>query len=205
MVAKGVRRLKKPVSKKPAKVVEPLKLNLGCGQNQREGYKGVDIVKGPGVDYVFDLTKAHWPFASGSVKATYASHFLEHLDGAERIKFMEELYRILEMGGEAEFIVPYWSSMRSIQDPTHKWPPLAESSFLYFSQSWCRLNGVTHYGAGAGKYNFDFVYGYAMPPIWSSKNEETRTFAAAHYVGAIDDLMMKMTKIALLPPIPAKK
>lgn len=197
----GLKKVKKQAL---VKIREPLRLNLGCGRLAKEGYKGVDIEKGPCTDYVVDLSKRPWPWPDESVKETYASHFLEHVPGKARAAFMEELWRVLEMGGTAEFIVPYWSSMRSVQDPTHEWPPLCEASFLYFNQPWCRLNGVAHSMAGDAKCNFDFVYGYSIQPEFVSKNEESRTFASGHYVNAVSDLIIKLTKIPLLPPVSEK-
>jgi hypothetical protein len=180
--------MKKKVSK--AKAPALLKLDLGAGQNPREGFAGVDIVKTARGTYVADLTKK-WPWKNESVEEVYSNQFLEHLTGMERIHFMEELWRVLIPGGKALIVVPYFSSMRAIQDPTHQWPPLAETSFLYYNRDWRQLNALTHYPITC---DFDFVYGYGVSPKFQQKNEETRTFASAHYVNAIEDLYVTLTK-----------
>lgn len=192
---------KKPIKKaKVEKPEESLKLNLGCGLLRREGYKGCDIYRTPTTDYVFDARKAPWPFKNESVSDIFMSHFFEHFDGEERAAIMKECYRVLKMGGKIELVSPHWSSMRSIQDPTHKWPPLGESSFAYHNQQWCRLNGVAHAGAEDGQYNFDFVYGHGLAQEWQSRPDETKQFAVKHYLNVAEDIRVVLTKIALLPP-----
>ena len=73
--------------KKKLKAVEAvplLKLDLGCGKNKQAGFHGVDSIKFEGVDTICDLTKP-WPWADSSVSDVYCSHFIEHLNGEERI------------------------------------------------------------------------------------------------------------------------
>lgn len=171
--------------------VKLLKLDLGCGQRKQEGHIGVDLHKAEGVDVVFDLRKTPWPWKSGSVESTFSSHFLEHLDGPQRIVFMDELWRVLRIGGTALFVTPYWASMRAVQDPTHAWPPIAESSYLYFNKEWRKANGLDHY---LGKCDFDYTYGYSVSPAWAGRNEEARNNAIAHYVNAVMDLHVTLTK-----------
>ena len=76
-----------------------LKLDLGCGRHKREGFLGVDSSPDCGADVVHDLNVIPWPFEDASVDEVNCSHFLEHLDGAERIVFMNELYRVMKPGG----------------------------------------------------------------------------------------------------------
>lgn len=200
--------MKKPIKKKSngkdKTPPEPLKLNIGCGRTAQVGYKGVDIIPGPGVDYVLNILKTPWPFKDESVDDIICLHTFEHFDGAERVTIMKEIWRVLKMGARVDFVVPYWSSQRSIQDPTHKWPPLGENSFLYFNTEWCRLNGVEHVGGLEPRYNFTHVYGLQTRPEWDAKNTETRTFACAHYTNVAEDLNMRLIKIPLLPPMPRK-
>ena len=173
------------------KVIE-LKYDLGCGQNKAPGFIGVDIAKAPGVDIVCDLKKFPWKFAkSGTVSEFFASHFVEHLTGAERIKFMEEVYRLLIPGGKATFITPYYNSIRASQDPTHEWPPVSEATYLYFNKQWREMNKLDHYGI---KADFDFTYGYAFSPEWNSRSQESRDFAAKHYTNVINDLQVVLVK-----------
>lgn len=160
----------------------------------------MDIVKcNERVKYVMDVRKTPWPFKDGSVGEVYSQQFLEHLDGPERMKFMNELYRVMAVGAKAEIICPYWSSVRAIQDPTHKWPPVAEASFAYFNENWRRLNGLTHMPI---ECNFDFPYGYNLQPEFAARTEELRIFAAQHYVNSVNDVIVILTKAERLPPMP---
>jgi len=59
-----------------------VKLDLGCGQNPREGYEGVDLY-GDKAKHKVDLFKFPWKFADNSVDEIHASHFLEHVPSRE--------------------------------------------------------------------------------------------------------------------------
>jgi SAM-dependent methyltransferase len=168
-----------------------LKLDLGCGQNKKEGFKGVDIWDGPGVDYVADLFKFPLPFGDESVEEIFGSHFFEHVPQEKRFGFMDELYRILIPGGKINFITPYWASPRAVQDPTHMWPPIVENSYLYFNKQWREINKLTHYNV---KCDFDFCYGYLLDPETNTKNAEAQQFWVRHYINAVSDLSVTLTK-----------
>ena len=171
------------------KPIEPWKLDLGAGQNKREGFTGVDIA--PTSDIQCDLFKFPWPFDNESVAEVHCSHFFEHVPQQLRGKFMDELYRVLVKGGTGFFITPYWSSMRAIQDPSHMWPPIAESSYLYFNKGWREANKLDHYDIHC---DFDFGYGYGMDQETAARNPETQQFWAKHYVNSVSDLHVTVTK-----------
>lgn len=172
------------------KKLKALKLDLGCGQNVRKGYIGVDIAHCKGVSIVHDLTQIPWPFDDNSVTEIYSGHFFEHLNGAERIAFMQECYRILKPKAQMTIIVPHWSSMRSIQDPTHAWPPISETSFLYFNKDWREQNKLDHYPITC---DFDFGYGFSLDPDVTVRNSDYQAFASKHYVNAVVDLHVTLT------------
>lgn len=176
-----------------AKKVETklLRLDLGCGQRKQADHIGVDIHDMDGVDVVMDLRKTPWPWKSNSVESVYSAHFLEHLTGPERIVFMDELYRVLRVGGTALFITPYYASERAIQDPTHAWPTIGPRTYLYFNKEWRKANMLDHY---LGKCDFDFVYGYAVEPAIQSRNEEMRNNAIQYYWNSVADLHVTLTK-----------
>lgn len=170
-----------------------VRLNLGCGQTKIEGFTGVDISADCGADVVHDLAVMPWPFAGNSVEETVSSHFLEHLTGAQRLAFMDELYRILVPGGRATFITPYHQNVRATQDPTHQWPPISDNSYLYFHRGWREMNGLGHYPIHC---DFDFVPSYVLDSSTGvlQWNEERRQFAMKHYSNIISDLNVVMTK-----------
>lgn len=168
-----------------------LRIDLGAGQQKEEGWTSVDISPDSGADIIHDLRDRPWPFGDDSVDEARCVHFLEHLTGVERMQFMDELYRVLKPGATCLVIVPYWSSMRSIQDPTHQWPPLCEASFLYFNKGWREQNKLSHYPISC---DFDFGYSYYLNPNLSIRAEEYRTFAAGNYLNSITDLQVTLTK-----------
>jgi len=168
-----------------------LKLDLGCGQRKMDGFTGVDISADCAADIVHDLNVIPWPFEDGSVEEVHASHFFEHLTGAQRIAFMNELWRVLQPEGKATIITPYWASPRAIQDPTHQWPPVAESSYLYFNKQWRQDNGLEHYQI---RCDFDFSFGYNIDAPWSLRSTEARDFAVRHYQNVVSDLHVVLTK-----------
>lgn len=59
-----------------------LKLDLGCGQNPREGFEGVDLY-GEKAKHRVDLFRFPWPWADNSVDEINCSHFLEHVPARE--------------------------------------------------------------------------------------------------------------------------
>lgn len=179
--------------KKKTKSKKLLKLDLGCGDNKKEGFTGVDKFKTPSVDVVHDLLEYPWPFKDNSVEEVHSSHFLEHVPGMDRPRFMEELYRILVPGGKASIITPYARSPRATQDFTHQWPPISEETYLYFNKQWREDNKLTH-GYYDIEADFDCTYGYSIDGIWNMKAEEARSFAARHYWNVIADLWVTLIK-----------
>jgi len=172
----------------------PLKLNLGAGRSKMEGFTSVDIAADSGADIVHDLMSFPWPFDDDSVEEVHASHFLEHLDGPERIEFFNELWRVMKPGGKATFITPYWASIRAIQDPTHKWPPVCESFYHYLNAEWRKANELDHEYYRA-KCNFTVeAPGYNVGPPWAQRNIEARTFALNYHINVAADLHQVLTK-----------
>lgn len=201
---------------------KPLRLDLGCGQNPRDGFLGVDRAETEEAFYVADLMKFPWDLRvskhadvksapliglhqiggrlpDGVVAEVYCSHFFEHIPGPTRFSWMDELWRVLKPpsspgakdGGTATILVPYYSSMRAVQDPTHAWPPVCEASFLYFNRQWRVDNKLDHYPVSC---DFDFTFGHALAPDVAMKNDEARAFALGHYINAAADLQVILTK-----------
>jgi glycosyltransferase involved in cell wall biosynthesis len=105
-----------------------MKLNLGCCDAAIPGFVNVDIVAGPGVDQVADLS-APWPWSDNSIEYVRAWDIIEHLP--DKIQTMNEIYRVLAPGGRAEIAVPTTDGTGAFQDPTHVsfWN---RRSFLYY-------------------------------------------------------------------------
>lgn len=153
------------------------KLDLGSGDRPKEGFLGVDLYSTMEGVYTYDLTITPWPWEDNSVDELYSDQFLEHLGPEDRIKVMNEAYRILKPGCKFEVSVPYFKSARAVQDPTHKWPPFAETSFLYFNKKWRVNNKLDHYLG----ITCDFE-----PEVYFMQDKDT---------GEIADLKAYLTKI----------
>jgi SAM-dependent methyltransferase len=190
-MARRMTKKRKEEIKKAEEQKKLLKLDLGCGQSKRDGFLGVDIAKVDGVDFVVDLFKFPWPWKDASVEEIFTSHFFEHVPQSIRPKFMDECYRILIPAGKMTVVVPYYSSMRAVQDYHHQWPPISETSFLYFNKNWLKANKLDHYPTHC---DFDFTYGYAVGPYWAARAQEARDFAVQYHINSVADLQVLLTK-----------
>jgi len=167
-----------------------LKLNLGSGKSEHEGFVGVDI-RDFGQAIKADLRKV-WPWKDGSVSEAYSSHFLEHLTASERIHFANELYRVLRPGGKCQLIVPHWASCRAYGDMTHQWPPVSEFWFYYLSKDW-RDTQAPH---SNDDYTCDFeaTWGYSLHADLISRNQEYQVHALTFWKEAAQDIIATLTK-----------
>lgn len=169
-------------------------LDLACGQTKKEGYLGVDIAECEGVDFVVDLAKTPWPFDTESVSGVWCSHFVEHLEGVERMDFWSELYRILKPGAKAVCITPFGWSDRALQDPTHKWPPIVANSYLYVNENWRRANSLTHGPYERLQCNFDSELSFIVLDNWNARPDEAKQMAMMHYINVIPDMVATLIK-----------
>jgi hypothetical protein len=155
-----------------------IKLDLGCGQNPKDGFEGVDI-RGGKAKHVMDLFKFPWRFADNSVDEIHASHFLEHIPAREveerdlasdnslysyvgqdmLFAFMDECYRILKPDCWMHVVVPSGRSNRAFQDPTHR-RFFMQETFIYFNADWRKSQGLDHYRV---KCHFGLDVGHSMP------------------------------------------
>lgn len=110
-----------------------IKLDIGCGENKNPGFVGMDIRPGAGVDIVQNLEKFPWPLPDECVSIAVASHVVEHIDPHNFVfvNFMNEVWRVLKVGGRFAISVPYAGSPGYWQDPTHC-NPCNETTFHYF-------------------------------------------------------------------------
>ena len=105
------------------------KLNVGCGNDIRQGYVNLDVSPLPGVDVVHNLEIFPWPFEDNSFDEIILQNVLEHL--SDTIQVIEEVWRILKHKGKVIITVPYWNCWQSIADPTHK-TYFHQYSFIFF-------------------------------------------------------------------------
>jgi hypothetical protein len=168
-----------------------MKLDLGSGGNKRPGFLGVDISPDCNADIIHDLRVSPWPFDDASVEEVHCSHFFEHLTGAERILFMEELHRVMQLGAKAYLITPYWSSMDAVQDPTHQWPPISQASYGYFNKGWRDSVRISHYGI---RCDFDVRFELILQRGWQERPPKEQEFAVRHYLNVVRELVAVLTR-----------
>lgn len=176
-----------------------MKLDLACGQRLPEGWTGIDLVALPGVDFVHDLKgAAPWPVPDASVEEARCHHFFEHLDGRQRVRFMNELWRVLVPGGTCEFVTPH-GYYRQVQDPDHAWPPVVPGTYYYYNRPWLEANGLSHYRDLHGiACDFDLV---GQPQIGLDQEQFTdlsplaRMERALWDPGARTDLLVVVRKV----------
>lgn len=110
-----------------------IKLNLGCGNDYREGWINVDNGNCRR-DLHHDLEVLPLPFGDNEVSHIALQHVLEHIDKHNFINFLRELHRICKPGALIHIECPYYLSENAFTDPTHK-NFITTRSFDYVSRN----------------------------------------------------------------------
>lgn len=168
----------------------PLKIDIGCGKSKEEGWDGIDALPF-GQKYQIDVRKG-LPFKDETVDAVRSNHFVEHLTGAERVPFFNELYRVMKVGAIATIITPNWTHDCAYGDPTHQWPPMSGWYALYLNKDW-RAANAPHVGFTC---DFDGSVAASWDGRLQGRNPEFITAAMASQVNAMRDLIVNLTKRA---------
>lgn len=142
------------------------KLNVGCGNDIREGYVNLDFYKFKGVDVVHDIEKTPFPFPANSFSRVLMSHVLEHVE--DPVETMEEIWRICKKDAVVEIGVPYFSGLNAVKDPTHK-KFFAAATFDFFEKT---KIGERNYFVESRKIDFEIL----ERKIIYSKNAVLRIF-----------------------------
>lgn len=142
-----------------------LKLNLGACDRAFPGFLSVDIV--PPADIVADLSEP-WPWPDSSVEAVVAHDVIEHI--ADRIHFMNELHRVMQVGAQATIVTPNASRGAGFfQDPTHK-SPWVMNSFQYFQDDTFAHNRLAKSYGITARFKvtqlFELPYKDAHEEVW---------------------------------------
>ena len=131
------------------------KLNLGCGTDIKKGYVNLDRAKIKRVDIVHSLESFPYPFKDNTFEEVIAINVLEHLD--DTIKVMEEIWRISRNNAKVIIRVPYWNSIDSITDPTHK-KLFNQYSFKFFDPTTKRCQKRPYYTRARFNINHEYYY-----------------------------------------------
>lgn len=93
-------------------------LYIGCGEENTNGAIGVDILPGPSVDVVGDLSKAPYPFKDNTFDVVHCNHVIEHLD--DILASFAEIHRICRNGARVRVMVVHYTNVNMYDDPTHR-------------------------------------------------------------------------------------
>ena len=107
-----------------------MKLNLGCGIDVREGWVNLDISERKGVEVAHDLNKLPLPFENEKFDIVLCKDVLEHVNYHPLIN---DIHRILKLGGSLIIRVPHFTSKSNYGDPTHI-KQFAVNTFYYFTE-----------------------------------------------------------------------
>lgn len=134
------------------------KLNIGCGNDYREGFWNIDIGACK-KDADWDITQP-LPVQDGAFDLIIANHVLEHIPKEKFFPVFRELHRVLAPGGLLSFAVPRAGSDNFWTDPTHTMPFTNRTMDYVLNGKQLRENGLI-YGA-------DYEFVEVTPPQMDS-------------------------------------
>lgn len=91
-------------------------LNVGCGDDRRDGFVNVDRVAVDGVDAVAAFGPGGLPFADATFGLALCRDVLEHVD---IVPALREIHRVVEPGGSVVISAVHFTSRNLYVDPTH--------------------------------------------------------------------------------------
>jgi len=91
--------------------MKKVKVDIGCGNNKKKGFIGIDLMPSSDADIVCNIGKYGIPLKSNSVDEIFSFHFLEHVRNTQLV--IEEIYRVLKPHGIVEIVVPHFSNIDS--------------------------------------------------------------------------------------------
>ena len=152
---------------------ELLKLDFGYGDREK-------------------LLKFPWRWENDSVEDFKCAEVFQYVPAKLRLKFMEELYRVLVASTEAKAVLltSYYSSASAIADYEVEWPPINEQSFLFFNKQWREDNNIP----SSIKCDFDYGYGFVWAADVASRNPETQAEFSKSRLNVIHKLQVVLTK-----------
>jgi predicted SAM-dependent methyltransferase len=104
-----------------------MKLVIGTGVDwkKQDGVIGLDIIPEFNPDIVRDILRG-LPFADETFDEVEIHHVLEHVTGHLACKptdnfdfVINEIYRVLKIGGIANFEMPYWKAEMAVESAGH--------------------------------------------------------------------------------------
>lgn len=108
-----------------------IRLNIGCGNLPKEGYKNIDISKEAKADEYYDASK-EIKEEDESVEEIHCGCMMEQID--DLVLFLNECHRVLKDGGELNGYVPSTDPSVLHLDPMDK-KFFQIDSFNYFNKN----------------------------------------------------------------------
>ncbi|WP_339102617.1 methyltransferase domain-containing protein [Haloterrigena salinisoli] len=105
------------------------KLNLGCGDDYRDGWVNADVRSEVSPDVVIDLDSLPLPFQDDTFDRILLDNVLEHT--VDQLAVLRELHRVSELNAEITFRGPHWNSHGAWIDPTHT-RPFSHKTFEHY-------------------------------------------------------------------------
>lgn len=121
----------------------PIILELGCGNRKRiPDAIGIDVLDYECVDIVGDAVEVLREIPDATVDMVSSHHFLEHVTNLDIL--LQEVTRVMRIGGKFEVVVPHFSNPYYYSDPTHK-NCFGLYTFSYLAEDRLLRKRVPHY------------------------------------------------------------
>jgi len=167
-----------------------IKVNLGSGEDYKEGWVNVDINTNSNPDIIHNLAIFPYPFEDEEAEEVMLNMVLEHLKDTHKV--MAEVYRILKPGGKVSIIVPHYLHMSAWSDPDHK-KAFAPNTFRYYDPKYgyANSNGLTKFNLikeeVRGIHYGDFEYFRFIP-------NSILKFLSFYIPGIVEDIIVELRK-----------
>ena len=149
------------------------KLNLGCGEDYREGWVNLDSRKGIKTDVLWNIENYPYPFKANTFEQVLMSMILEHT--VDPIKTLKEIVRICKNGAKLIVTAPHINSYAAHSDLQHK---------HYFTENMFDDWHLKEYGLEELKFvNYEFLYHYKY-----KKYVPMKRFLKIYLNGIYDDI-----------------
>ena len=140
-----------------------------------------------------DLTKCRGVLAqaTGTVDEVTVANVFQYLKPADRVKFANELYRVMKKGAKCQVTLPHWAANNYYSDLAVQWPPVVEGWFFHLNKAWREANKPV---ANGYKCSFATTWGYGMHPALHSRNQEYQQNALQYWKEAAQAIVATLIK-----------
>lgn len=90
---------------------------IGCGKDAQPDWINIDSYPFPNT-IVADITQK-LPFEDSSIDFVYSQDTLEHIKPEDKVKVINEIWRVLKPGGRMEHYIPNAGSRNDFGSPSH--------------------------------------------------------------------------------------